>query len=409
MIFTIFNHFENGYHTLRRNRGRTILTTLGITIGIASVTCILALSDGVTRMVTDQISSLGGNLAIIRPTLKTDDPNAVANPLGQQSFSTSSLTSKDILSLRAVPNVTRVAPLSSAVATLASGSEVVEDTVVVATTKDLEIISALGLSAGEFLDTSVQYDTAVVGSQLAIDLFGTNKPIGQTFTMRDMTYTVVGVLQSMPMPVNYNGIDFNNAAIIDYESGRPKTGAPWQIQQINIQLSDAALMPTTRTDVSKALTKNHQGEQDFTIVSGRDVSKPTNELFIALTGVMSAIAGISLFVGGIGIMNIMLVGVAERTREIGIRKAVGASNTTIMIQFLVESLMISLLGGITGYFSGYILAFIVSTFLYFAPAFSWETLGTAIAMAVGVGVLFGIYPAIKAARKDTIESLRQYH
>ena len=124
---------------------------------------------------------------------------------------------------------------------------------------------------------------------------------------------------------------------------------------------------------------------------------------------MAAIAAISLVVGGIGIMNIMLVGVAERTREIGIRKAVGASHRNIIGQFMVESLMISILGGAIGYVGGYILAFIASTFLYFSPAFTLQTALMAVLMTIGVGVVFGTYPAVKAARKDTIESLRQYH
>ena len=124
---------------------------------------------------------------------------------------------------------------------------------------------------------------------------------------------------------------------------------------------------------------------------------------------MTAIAAISLFVGGIGIMNIMLVGVAERTREIGIRKAVGASNGTIMSQFIIESLIMSLLGGLLGYLLGIVIAFGVSIFLYFTPAVTWQTAASALVMAVAVGVLFGTYPALKAARKNTIESLRQYH
>ena len=128
-----------------------------------------------------------------------------------------------------------------------------------------------------------------------------------------------------------------------------------------------------------------------------------------MIAVMTAIAAISLLVGGIGIMNIMLVGVAERTREIGIRKAVGASQRTIIGQFLVESMMISIFGGLIGYFMGYIGAFVISTVLFFTPAFTWNTALIACGMAVGVGVVFGTYPAFKAARKDTIESLRQYH
>ncbi len=128
-----------------------------------------------------------------------------------------------------------------------------------------------------------------------------------------------------------------------------------------------------------------------------------------MTSVMTAIAAISLLVGGIGVMNIMLVGVAERTREIGIRKAIGASNSTIIIQFLSEALMMSLLGGLLGYGLGYIAAFVISTFLYFAPAFTWLSALVALGMSLFVGIVFGLYPAFRASRKNTIEALRQYH
>ena len=168
-------------------------------------------------------------------------------------------------------------------------------------------------------------------------------------------------------------------------------------------------MQQIATSVSSRLLQAHGGEKDFSIAVGQDIGKPTNQLFVALTQVMTAIAAISLFVGGIGIMNIMLVGVAERTREIGIRKAVGASNASIVSQFLIESLMMSLIGGLIGYFTGYVLAFIISTQLYFAPAFTWQVAAIALVMALCVGLIFGIFPALKAARKDTIESLRQYH
>src|SRR5690606_23297896 len=137
-------------------------------------------------------------------------------------------------------------------------------------------------------------------------------------------------------------------------------------------------------------------------ISGDEIAQPTNQLFIAVAGVMTAIATISLLVGGIGIMNIMLVGVAERTREIGLRKAIGASNRNILAQFLTESLVVSLTGGVAGYGIGYVVAFAISRFLDFRPVFTWEIAGIAFGVSIIVGVLFGLYPAIRAARKDPI-------
>ena len=143
--------------------------------------------------------------------------------------------------------------------------------------------------------------------------------------------------------------------------------------------------------------------------AGREIAQPTSELFRFVRVVMAVIASISLVVGGIGIMNIMLVGVSERTREIGLRKAVGASNGTIVSQFLIEALIISVLGGLLGFLGGYFIAFVVSLMIPYDPTFSWMIAGWAAALSIGVGVVFGLYPAVRAARKDPIESLRRYH
>jgi len=293
--------------------------------------------------------------------------------------------------------------------TLKSSSETVSDNVILATTPDFATIAGVKMRTGQFLDSVTDNSTAVVGEQLAIDLFGTNTPVGQTFTLRNETFTVIGVIRQSQNPINYNNVDLNNAAVVSFERGKLFHQGRAQIQQIDLLAKKDSSVGEVRQRVEQKLLQQHLGERDFTVASGDEISRPTNALFTALTQVLTAIAAISLLVGGIGVMNIMLVGVAERTREIGIRKAVGASNGTIVTQFLIESLLMSLLGGILGYCLGYLAAFALSTFLYFAPAFTWLTAGMAFAMAVLVGVLFGLYPALKASRKDTIESLRQYH
>jgi ABC-type antimicrobial peptide transport system permease subunit len=403
------DHIENAYNSLRRNRGRTILTTLGITIGITSITCILALSGGVSKMIYQQIDAYSNNLSVIRPGLQTRDPNALINPVAQQSFSTSSLTEQDVDLIADLPGVDSVAPLMTVNGTLKSKSETVEDNVVLATTPIFEKLSGLTMKSGQFLDEVTDNNTAVVGEQLAIDLFGTDRPISSTFTIRGQTFTVIGVIKNSANPINYNNVDLNHAAVVSFAQGKLFHQSRAQIQQIDVLSKPGTSTDTMNKAIHKTLLTSHLGEKDFSVVSGKDIGTPTNELFKAMTAVMTAIAAISLVVGGIGIMNIMLVGVAERTREIGIRKAVGASNGDIVIQFLMESLIISFLGGLLGYFSGYVLAFAVSTFLYFPPVFSWTIAAISVGMAMVVGIIFGIYPASRAARKDTIESLRQYH
>jgi ABC-type antimicrobial peptide transport system permease subunit len=182
-----------------------------------------------------------------------------------------------------------------------------------------------------------------------------------------------------------------------------------QIQQINVKVDSIDNFDKVISDINKTLKTAHGGEKDFSILTGDKISQPTNLFFYTIAGFTAAVATISLIVGGIGIMNIMLVTVAERTREIGIRKALGASNADILWQFLIESLMISVIGGIMGFIIGYAIAFGLTSVLTFKPIISWGIVETAMAASVVMGVIFGIYPAMRAARKDPIESLHEFN
>lgn len=405
----IFEHIHGAIHSLRTTRTRTLLTITGITIGIASITTILALSAGVTRVVAHQVDELGGNLAVVRPGVPTSTLSELTTPVSQQFYSTSTLTSQDIDHIKQLPDVTAAAPLMTISGTLKADKDTVKNAMVLATTPDFFQMTQLETRDGEILRDVVNDTTAVIGQQLAVDLFGNDKPIGLTFTMRGHDFTVIGVLKRVNNPINYNNIDVDRTAFISLEAGKLLHGGTAQIQQINIRARDASVLPAVVEQTRKSLVESHQGEEDFTIVHGHEIATPTSRLFATITGVMTAIAAVSLIVGGIGIMNIMLVSVAERTREIGLRKAVGASDRNIVNQFLIESLLMSIVGGVIGYFLGYLAAFIISTQLTFNPALTWEVAATALSVAVVVGVSFGLYPALRAARKDPIESLRQYH
>lgn len=403
------DYFESAFQTLRRNRGRTFLTVTGIMIGVASVTCILAISAGVTRMINGQIEAYSDRLVVIRPAVQTHDPNLYANPVSQQSFSTSTLTDTDVTSLNSLKGAKAVVPVMTLTGTLRSTTDVVKNNVILATTPDFPKVANITLKSGQFLDDVTNDSTVVIGEQLAINLFGTDQAVGQILSVRGQDLTVIGVMKNVDNPINYNNVDLNQAVVVSFTRGTLFHQGRPQIQQINVLADDAANLETVSKDISSQLLKQHLGEEDFTIVTGKAISQPANQLFIAVTNVMTAIAAISLVVGGIGVMNIMLVGVAERTREIGIRKAIGASNGMIVMQFLTEAMMMSILGGILGYALGYIIAFIISSFLYFAPAFTWVSAAAALGMSVVVGLVFGLYPALRASRKDTIEALRQYH
>ena len=404
-----FDHVGNALHALRRSRGRTLLTVAGIAIGIASVTCILSIGGGVQQMIGGQVDELGGALAVVRPGVQTRDPNAFVNPVAQQSFSTSTLTDSDVAALSEIKHVAAVVPLMTIEGSIKTQDKLVANNVVLATTPDFSKVASITMKSGQFLDEVTNDNTAVVGEDLAVELFETDHPIGQVITVRGVNLTIIGVIKKASNPINFNNVDFSHAVVVSFERGRLFHQGRSQIQQINLLADSAATIGDVTKAANDTLLQTHLGEKDFTITTGDEISKPTNQLFKAITDVMTAIAAISLFVGGIGIMNIMLVNVAERTREIGIRKAVGASHGTIMAQFIIESLIMSLIGGILGYALGLIGAFAISLFLYFTPCITWQSAVGALIMAVAIGTIFGIYPAIKASRKNTIESLRQYH
>lgn len=410
MRILLFNHIENARESLRSNRLRTRLTVLGITLGVACMTTIMALSFGAIKLVNDQVSELGGNLMLVRPGAEQPVRSIrdIATPTSD-SFSTSSLTEKDFAALANLEGVQEAAPLMSVSGSIASQDETVRDGTIVATTPSLQRVSDIKVRDGQFIDSITNQNTAVIGQQLSVDLFGTDQSIGQTFKIRGQQFTVIGILRAVDDAVNYNNFNMNKAAIINLDSGKQLNQGVAQIRQINVKAKDAAKLSALKTDIEAALKQQHDGEHDFRVLTGAEISRPTSRLFTAVSATASIVAVISLIIGGIGIMNIMLVSVAERTREIGIRKAVGASNYHIYMQFMIESLAMSLSGGIAGLLLGYLAAFGASFFLPFIPGFAWFIPVIAISIAALVGTLFGLYPAIRAARKNPIEALRQYH
>lgn len=410
MRFLLLNHIQNAFQSLRSSRVRSALTMLGVTIGVASVTAILALSGGASKIISDQVDSLSGNIAVIRPGVSTNPLINLTQARPSHDYATSTLTEADILYIKNTPHIKSVAPLMALSGTIKADSIAPSDSLVVATTPSLAEISDLKLREGQFLDKDINQDAVVVGTQLSINIFGTESSIGRILTIRGQTFTVVGIIKRLDNPINYNSIDFDNAAIINLAAGKKLNQNVAQIQQIDIKADSITNLGQAIVSISKAILASHGGENDFSILTGDQISQPTSQLFYMIAAVTTAIAAISLLVGGIGIMNIMLVTVAERTREIGIRKALGASNADISWQFLIESLAISISGGIAGYICGYLVAFGVSTsFLTFDPIINWQIAAAASFISIFMGTLFGAYPAIRAARKDPIQSLYQYN
>ncbi len=410
MRLLLADHYRTARQSLNRARLRTLLTVTGVAIGVASITAILALSGGVGKVVSKQVAELGGHVAVVRPAAGKATLADLSNPTPMNAYSTSPLSEQDVETIAQLPATEAVAPvmtLSGSIRT--KDGQPPEESIVVATTPTLPSVVDLPIADGQFIDSVTRDNTAVIGAQLSVDLYGTEQSIGKNVLIRGQPFTIIGILNRQAKPVNFNNIDFDHAAIISLKSGKLFNGGVAQIQQINVLASPGTNMDAFGQDIDQALRLNHDNQPDADVFVGKEIAQPTSDLFKFISLVMAVIASISLLVGGIGIMNIMLVGVSERTREIGLRKAVGASNMTIVSQFIIESLIISALGGLLGFAGGYFVAFVVSLFIPYDPTFEWSIAGWAATLSLGVGLIFGLYPAIRAARKDPIESLRRYH
>ncbi len=270
-------------------------------------------------------------------------------------------------------------------------------------------IEPFSMRFGSFLsDNSEEGNTVVLGHTLSLALFNTiNSTVGKTITIMGEKFMIVGVLDEINSSINFDNVDFDNAAIIDIKSLDKIMGST-QIQQINVKATNTDSLPEISKEITDALRNQKLGDENYSVAYGDAITHPTSSLLTIVSGMLTAVAAISLVVGGIGVMNIMLVSVAERSHEIGVRKAVGASGRSILMQFLFEALILSILGGIFGLLLGYILAFLLSIITPFSPFISWEIILVTFLTTLLIGIVFGIYPALKAAAKDPIDSLKHY-
>ncbi len=401
-------NIENAFESLQANRLRTFLTMLGVMIGISSVVIIFSLSGGVSSMISNQIIAEGESLAVVRPKeLTTNNKNVITNLATSRNFTQSSIKNEDLGLISKVKDVLAVAPLANFSAKVkGDGDEKYAN--LLATSPNLDQTVGLKVREGQFIAESANANTVVIGNQMAIDLFGTTQALGKEITMKGEKFIVIGVLAHQSSSINFSNVDFNNTAIIPYVTAKRIIGENLQIQQVNIRVKSINNLNQVQQEIEKGMLKNHNGEKDFEVLTGKNISHPSDKFIELSTIILAIVASVSLVVGGIGIMNIMLVNVSERTREIGIRKALGANNRHILFQFLTESMIISLSGGFFGYLIGYAFSFGVSVFLPFSPVISWQIAVLVCGISMLVGVIFGLYPAFRAARKDPIISLRQY-
>ena len=368
----------------------------------------MSLTGSISRLISDELSSAGADLIVVRPSISKDTVTSVVEELTSSNlYQKSNLAISDVDRIAKISQVTAVAPIALSVNTITDEDNTVASATVLGTTPDFIDIEPLALRYGTFLSDNNKSNSVVVGHMLSLLLFNTSNPVGRTLTFHGQRFIVVGVLEEITDTINFNNIDYNNTLVMDLDVLSELLGAP-QIQQINVRVTSTSVLGEVASDITDSLHQNHAGDTNFAVAYGSDLTHPASNLLNIISGMLAIVAGISLIVGGIGIMNIMLVSVAERTHEIGIRKAVGASSRNILMQFMFESVILSLLGGVLGIILGYLFAFLVSVITPFTPYISWEIIAITLLTSLVVGIIFGTYPALKAASKDPIESLKHY-
>lgn len=409
MALLLKNHFKLARAAIKENRTRSFLTCLGIAIGVGSIILILSLTGSVSRLIQNEIGEIGADLLVVRPSSTKDSVTSIVEELtSANSFQKSNLTTSDVKAISGIKNITAAAPIAISTNTVSSEKNTFTSVPVLGTNLDFIKIESLALRYGAFLSSSNHENSVVLGHSLSLALFNTiNNTVGKTVTIMGEKFMVVGVLDSIDKSINFDNVDFNNALIIDIDTLDKITGST-QIQQINVKAENTDSLEAISSEIKSTLTAHKLGDRNFTVAYGDDITHPASSLFVIVSGMLTMVAAISLVVGGIGVMNIMLVSVAERTHEIGVRKAVGASSRNILMQFLFEALILSIMGGIFGLVIGYTLAFLLSVITPFAPYISVEIISVSFLTTLVIGIIFGIYPAIKAASRNPIDSLKHY-
>ncbi len=402
-------HLSIALDSLHRNRARTFLSALGIAIGVASIVLIMSLTGGIGSLISASSDKSNANLILVRPsTGKELAENLIDELTANNQYAKSSLTLDDTTSIAKLGNIEAVAPIASNISAVTIGDKSYQSINVVATNADLAKTAKLALKNGQFFEESGTHNNAaVIGHDLATKLFGTTDILARTFQYGDQKFIIIGVLEKTDSPINYNGVDFDNSILIDINFANSFESSI-QIQQINVRTTTTDSTESVAEEIKTKLTNSKKGDTTFQVLTGSSNFQPAGSLLSIISSMLTLVASISLIVGGVGIMNIMLVSVSERTREIGIRKAVGASSGNILLQFLFESIILSFIGGIMGIALGYATAFAISLITPFAPHISWSILGITCLTSLIVGVIFGVYPAAKAATKDPITSLKVY-
>ncbi|MBV8719337.1 MAG: ABC transporter permease [Chloroflexi bacterium] len=401
----VFQTIPSALAALRSNKFRSLLTTLGIIIGVGAVIAIVALGEGASASVSDRLSGLGVNVLTITP----GSANSGGVKTGAGGATSLKAADADAIASK-IDGITGISPVVGGGAQVVAGNQNWQTRIqsvrpVYATIEDWTIEQGTFFTTQDDADAS---NVAVLGQTVYTNLFPNNQPaVGQLIRIRNVPFTVIGVLATKGAGV---GGDQDDTVLIPFRTGQVRLFGANNVGQIVLQMADANLADTVTQQIEPILRSRHElratQTDDFTIRSNNDVIARVEGVSQTLTLLLGSVAAVSLVVGGIGIMNIMLVSVTERTREIGIRLAVGAEPRDIMAQFLVEAIVLSALGGFIGILLGMGIAAIMPYIAGWTTAMPWNAITLAFGVSALIGVFFGFYPAQKASRLDPIVALR---
>ena len=393
--------FKVGIKSLLASKLRSILAMLGIIIGVGAVIAMLAIGTGAQKQVMDRFNAMGTNLLIVQPGQR--GTGGVASGLQQN------LTLEEAAAIaREVPGVALIAPVVQGSAQIKYANKNARTTVVgTATTylklRDIQLDRGRPFTEGE-VDRLAR--VAIIGPVAAKNIFGVSDPLGETIKANGINFLVIGVTK----PKGEGWMSPDDRITVPYTVAMQLLFGVTKLRQVEIQAADGADLTKVQDGVTKLLRREHriaQGtDDDFQVTNMADIRESANEVTGIFKYLLGGIAAISLLVGGIGIMNIMLVTVTERTREIGIRKAIGARDAHILLQFLVESVIMSGLGGVIGLGVGSGAALLIAKYSPLSTVLDITSALMSMGVAAGVGIFFGFYPAWRASRLDPIQALR---
>jgi putative ABC transport system permease protein len=389
---------------IMKNKMRTLLTMLGIVIGVGAVIVMVAIGHGAQSQIEARISSLGTNLIMITPGA------TVQGGVSQGAGTFTRLTVEDAEKVKA--EATDLAGVSPVIATRLQviGGGTNWRTTINGVSTDFPAIRDWSIKSGDFFsdaDVRALRKVAVIGATVANALFPNSDPVGSQIQVGKTPFNIVGVLNAKGQ--NSGGTDQDDIVLVPYTTAQSRLSGNVRIGTILASTSSPSDIPAAQTEIAGIMRESHKigdGTDDFTVRNQAEIAAAATSTTQVMTALLAAIASISLVVGGIGIMNIMLVSVTERTREIGIRMSIGARGSDVLTQFLVESIVMSLIGGVVGIAAGFGGAALLGHFTGWATATPASAVLIAVGFSAAVGVFFGFYPAKKAAALDPIQALR---